>query len=62
MADGFEPHGMFLAADPGLVHDGSAGGRGGVYPGWWDGGWVEEGYTGTHPATLQGPILTIFLR
>ena len=25
-------------------------------------GWVWEGYTGTHPATVPGPIFNLFLR
>ena len=41
-----------------------------VYPGWWQGGvagWVPggctgEGYTGTQPTLIPGPIFNLFLR
>ena len=37
-------------------------GRGGVYPGYGMAGWGREGYTGTQPYTLPGPIFNHILR
>ena len=52
----FEPHDHITSpCTPARLHPDRRGG-GGVYPGYGD--WVVggEGYTGTHPDTLPGPI------
>ena len=57
LADGYEPTTIFLMAGTPRTDIRRPPGGQGVYPGYGDWWVAGEGYTGTHPIPIPGPIL-----